>query len=388
MRAPPRASCEVLAVVANHSPAPVTDSFTAYDDGARTLSSSIDVMPESEADLTLASRPNQQIELRLNGRDALAEDNVAWITVPGAGNASEPLTVTLVGEPSDAQVVAAAFAAVPGVHLQLQTPKTYQAADASLSGLTILDGWLPPSGLPPSGSVFLIDPPRIPGGRVGGPLAETVVSGTDEGTDLLDGIDLSSLSIDPGSARAVMLPSYMSALAWSPSGPLLAAGEMGSSEWRCSRSTRLGRICHSSQRFRCLQRMWSAGPPRGPRNHAGRRAVHRGCGSRRPATDARARWSPVRTISLNRAAQSLTLERPGLYSLTETGPYLSRSATVAVDVGEPTASPSATADLTGLQASFAARSSDVAPWLLAIALFVLIVEWGYWLGLRRGAVTL
>ncbi|MDE3133157.1 MAG: hypothetical protein KGL15_03735, partial [Acidobacteriota bacterium] len=77
-----------------------------------------------------------------------------------------------------------------------------------------------------------------------------------------------------------------------------------------------------------------------------------------------------------------------LYSLTETGPHLSRSATVAVDVGAPTSSPSATADLTGLQASPVAHSTDVAPWLLAIALVVLIFEWGYWLGLRRGTVEL
>jgi hypothetical protein len=95
----------------------------------------------------------------------------------------------------------------------------------------------------------------------------------------------------------------------------------------------------------------------------------------------------IRTISLKSAPQSLTLERPGLYSLTETGPAFSRSATVAVDVGEPTASPSATADLTGLRAPPTARSSDVAPWLLAIAVLVLIVEWGYWLRLRRRAVT-
>ncbi len=382
-------ACEVLAVVANHSPVPVTDSFTAYDDGARTLSSSIHVMPESDADLTLASRPNQRIELRLNTRDALAEDNVAWVTVPGAGNASEPLTVTLVGEPSHAQVVAAAFAAVPGIQLQLQTPKTYQASDASLSGLTILDGWLPPSGLPPSGSVFLIDPPRIPGGRVGGPLAETVVSGMDEGTDLLAGIDLSSLSIDPGSARTVMLPSYMSALAWSPSGPLLAAGDDGVQRvamltFDPARSDlpQLPALPLLAENVVSWAAAWApattpAGEPFIVDAAPGARQLMLALDGHR-----------LRTIPLNRAAQSLTLERPGLYSLTETGPYMSRSTTVAVDVGEPTGSPSATDDLTGVQAPFAARSSDVAPWLLAIALFVLIVEWGCWLRLRRGAVSL
>ena len=381
--------CEVLAIVANHSPHSVRDSFMAYDNGARTLSSSIDVMPESEADLTLASRPNQQIELRLTGRDALSEDNEAWITVPGPGNASEPLTVTLVGEPKDAQVVADALAAVPGVRLRMLTPRTYRASDARVSGLTVLDGWLPPSGLPPSASVFLIDPPRIPGGRVGGQLAETVVSGTDEATDLLDGIDLSSLSIDSGSAHAVTLPSYMSALAWSPSGPLLAAGQNG--------VQRVAMLTFDPARSDLPQLpalpllaenlvSWAAAWAPATASVGEPFIVDAAPGTRRlmlALPD-----HAVRTISLNGVARSLTLERPGLYSLTETGPHLSRSATVAVDVGDPTASPSAMADLTGLKASPAARSSDLAPWLLAIALLVLIFEWGYWLSLRRRAVTL
>jgi hypothetical protein len=381
-------ACEVLAVVANHSPVPVTDSFTAYDNGVRTLSSSIHVMPESDADLTLASRPNQQIELRLNGRDALTEDNVAWITVPGAGNAAEPMRITLVGEPSDAQVVAEAFAAVPGIQLRMRTPETYRAADARASGLTVLDGWLPPSGLPPSASVFLIDPPRIPGGRMGAPLAETVVSGTDEETDLLDGIDLSSLSIDSGSAHAVTLPSYMSALAWSPSGPLIAAGHdavqrvaMLTFDPARSDLPQLPALPLLAENLVSWAAAWApaitpAGAPF---------IVDAAPGARRLmlALEGHA----IRTISLKSAPQSLTLERPGLYSLTETGPAFSRSATVAVDVGEPTASPSATADLTGLRAPPTARSSDVAPWLLAIAVLVLIVEWGYWLRLRRRAVT-
>ncbi len=345
-------------------------------------------MPESESDLTLASRPNQQIELRLNGRDALPEDNEAWITVPGPGNASEPLSVTLVGEPNDAQVVAEALAAVPGVHLRTLTPRTYRTADARVSGLTVLDGWLPPSGLPPSASVFLIDPPRIPGGRVGGQLAETVVSGTDEGSDLLDGIDLSSLSIDSGSAHAVTLPSYMSALAWSPSGPLLAAGQNG--------VQRVAMLTFDPARSDLPQLpalpllaenlvSWAAAWAPATASVGEPFMVDAAPGTRRLmlALSGHA----VRAISLTGAAQSLTLERPGLYSLTETGPHLSRSATVAVDVGDPTASPSATADLTGLQGSPAARSSDLAPWLLAAAVLVLIFEWGYWLGLRRRAVT-
>jgi hypothetical protein len=381
--------CEVLAVVANHSPRSVTDSFTAYDDGARTLSSTVNVAPESDADLTLASRPNQQIALRLNGHDALAEDNEAWITVPGPANASGPLTVTLVGEPSDAQVVAQAFAAVPGVHLRLRTPRSYRATDARASGLTVLDGWLPRSGLPASASVLLINPPRIPGGRVGGPLSDTVVSGTDVASALLDGVDLTSLSIDPDSAHRVILPGYMSALAWSPGGPLVAAGEDGVRRvalltFDPSRSDlpQLSALPLLAENLASWAADWSpattpAGEPFDVDVVPGARRLMLGLAAH-----------PLDTISLSGAPQSLTLNRPGLYSLTETGPHLSRTATVAVDVGAPITSRSATADLTGLQGSPAVDNYDAAPWLLAIALLVLILEWGYWLRLRRGVVGL
>ena len=376
--------CEVLALIANHSRNAVTDTFVAYDDGVRRLSSSIDVGPESEADLTLASRPNQEIELRLGGRDALAEDNQAWITVPSAGNASHPLTVTLVGRPSDAQVVADAFAAVPGVHLRTLTPRTYKAADARASGLTVLDRWLPASGLPPSGGVFLIDPPRIPGGRVGGQLAQTIVSGSDQATDLLDGIDLSSLSIDSGSAHSVTLPSYMSALAWSPSGPLLAAGRDGVQRVAMlafdpaqSDLPQLPALPLLAENLVSWATAWvpasaSAGQPF---------IVDAAPGARRLTLALRGQL--VRTIPLDGVAQSLTLARPGLYSLAESGPHLGRSATVAVNLGASMSSPSPAADLTVGRASPAARGPNLAPWLLAIVLLVLILEWVVWLGPGR-----
>lgn len=224
---------------------------------------------------------------------------------------------------------------------------------------------------------------------MGGQLADTVVSGTDPGTDLLAGVDLTSLSIDPGSARAVTLPSYMSALAWSPSGPLLAAGQGG--------NQRVAMItfdpAHSDlPQLPALPLLaenlvsWAAGwaPASAP---AGEPFIADAAPGARRLTVALAGHA-VRTISLSSAPQSLTLERPGLYSLTESGPHLRRSTTVAVNVGAPATSLTTTADLAGLQGSPAARGSDVAPWLLAIALLVLTLEWGYWLSLRRGTVRL
>ncbi len=65
----------------------------------------------------------------------------------------------------------------------------------------MLDGWVPPAGLPPAPAVALIAPPRLPGGAVGGPLGAAPVSSTAAGNDLIRGVDLRSLSVDRDAAR-------------------------------------------------------------------------------------------------------------------------------------------------------------------------------------------
>ena len=117
---------------------------------------------------------------------------------------------------------------MPGVSLRLSTPADYDAAEARTSDLTVLDGSLPRNRLPASPAVLLIDPPSLPGGRVEGRLADSTPSGSDPSNPLLTGVDLTSLDIDAGSARTLVLPDYMTPVAWSPGGPLLAAGDDGS----------------------------------------------------------------------------------------------------------------------------------------------------------------
>lgn len=157
------------------------------------------------------------MSLRLRARDALAIDKQVWASVPYAGNVPRSSVVTLVGTPSRALAAARAFAAVPGVSLRLFTPATYRRSDAQASDLVVLDGWVPPGGLPPSPGVALLDPPSVPGGDVRGPQADSTLSGADATSPLLEGVDLSSLSIDPGSARQVSLPAWLTPVAWSPS---------------------------------------------------------------------------------------------------------------------------------------------------------------------------
>ena len=80
-------------------------------------------------------------------------------------------------------------------------------------------------GLPRAPALLLVHPPRLPGGAVGSkPLADSRLSGEAEGDPLLAGVDLSALTIDSEAAERLVLPRWARAVAWSPEGPLLAAG--------------------------------------------------------------------------------------------------------------------------------------------------------------------
>jgi hypothetical protein len=220
--------CEVIAVVANRGRVAAADRYAVYADGRAAGSGIVHVPARSSVDLVVPARPGEQIHARLYVRDALAVDDQAWTPVPGPSGAPPSTTVTLVGAPSDALAVARAFAAVPGVKLRLRTPSSYRPADARSANLAVADGWLSTAGLPPSPAAVLINPPRLPGGSVGGPLLDSTPSGADASSALLSGIDLSSVAIAANASHTLTLPSYLTSLVWSPDGPLLAAGDDGS----------------------------------------------------------------------------------------------------------------------------------------------------------------
>src|SRR4029079_18322174 len=96
--------------------------------------------------------------------------------------------------------------------LQLRTPSTYRRRDALVSDLVVLAGWVPADGLPPAPAVVLVAPPERPGGAVTGSLAAPTVSGIAGTSDLVAGVDLTSLSVDRGAAGRYELPSWMGAV--------------------------------------------------------------------------------------------------------------------------------------------------------------------------------
>ena len=220
--------CEVVATLRNGSPRARVDSYIASVAGQRSVRFHAAVPARSSTAITLTARPGSILRLRLLGRDALPIDDTALVAVPGTDNAPAAATVTLVGDPSSALPLAQAFASVPGVTLLLRTPKSYRARDARASELVVLDGSLPAHGLPGSPAVLLIDPPALPEGTVGAPIAEPTISGSAPGAALLEGVDLTSLNIDRATARSLTLPPWMQPVVWTPDGPLLAAGDNGS----------------------------------------------------------------------------------------------------------------------------------------------------------------
>jgi hypothetical protein len=216
--------CEVLASVRNSAAATVTDEYTVEGIGAASGPRSVSVPAGGHAEIAFSAPPGANVSLRLLGADTLAAAARARVSVPDADGVPSPTRVTLVGEPADALPVARALAAVAGVRLRLRTPGDYRARDARESDLVVLDRSLPGGSLPSAPGVLLIDPPRVPGGHVGAAMRESVLSGGDPTSPLLEGVELSSLALDAGGARVLSLPAGLRWIAWSPEGPLLASG--------------------------------------------------------------------------------------------------------------------------------------------------------------------
>jgi hypothetical protein len=375
-------ACEVLAVVGNSAAAAVRDRYTAAVNGRPALSGSVRVGAHSTADIVLSARPDEQVSLRLDSRAVLPGAGAAWVTVPSLADGPSASTVTVVGTPSDATPVARAFAAVPGVTLRLSTPATYDAVDARTSDLTVLDGWLPRGGLPASPSVLLIDPPSVPGGRVGGNLSDSTPSGTDAGSELLTGVDLGSLKIDPGAGRTLVLPPYLTPVAWSPGGVLLGAGDDGSRRLAVlafdPSQSDLPQLASFPVLAANLVR-WAAGwAPDGVA--AGEPWRVDATPGARHLTLARA-GDTVASAPLHGHAVAFTVSRAGLYTVRETGDGVDREATVAVSASAPLSAPapSAPLDLAATSAGSPPGNGPTrAPWFLAAALVVLVLEWTYW----------
>jgi hypothetical protein len=380
-------TCEVYATVRNTAAHAVDELVAADAAGHPAVSLRVRVAAHASAPLFLVSEPGERVSLRLRGSDPLPADDEAWVTVPAAGDLPTSSVVTLVGTPANALATARAFAAVPGVSLRLRTAATFSRDDAEQSDLVVLDHSIPRAGLPSSPAVLLIDPPRLPEGRVGGPLGESVVSGTDAGSELLEGVELSSLAIAANAAARLMPPPWLAPVVWSPDGVLLAAGGNGRQRVAAlafepgqSNLTQLPALPILAANFV----RWAAGWAPATATAGVPFSVEATSGIR--TTTLEQGGTMVTRARVTRAPVVLDPGRPGLYSVHETGPGTARSALVAVNTAEASPAASTPVDLLSARIGGGSRAPvNRAFWFLAAALLLLALEWGYWVSHRRRA---
>jgi hypothetical protein len=376
--------CGVSATISNGGASPVVDHYSAQVGGLPGLTGKVALSGGAHAEVVLSAVPDEVVSLRLTHADALPFDNTAWVAVPGAGNLPSSSVVTLVGTRARSLALARALVSVPGVTVRLRTPATYSPGDVRTSGLVVLDGWVPAGGLPPAPAVLLIDPPRLPGGGVGGAIANTLVSGTAAASPLLEGVDLGSLDIDPGAARRFALPGWMAPVAWSPGGPLLAAGDNGRQRvavlaFEPPRSN-LPALAAFPLLIANVVRWASGWAP--PASIAGVPLLVDATPGARTATMTRG-GSVVERAVLAGAPVSLTAPAPGLYTIVESGPGVRRQAVLAVSAGSAPAAAATPVDLRAARSGPRLGSPpSLEAWFLAAALVMMVLELLY-LTVRR-----
>ncbi len=372
-------TCEVLATVTNTSGAAVEDHVVADVPGHPGTTVAVAVAAHASTPIRFLAGLGEQVSLTLSGSDAVSIDDEAWVAVPGDDNIPRAAAVTVVGTPAQARSLAQAFAAVPGVALRVETPADDRAGVARASDLVILDGALPHGDLPPAPAVMLIDPSRLPGGEAGGAQADPTLSGADLSSPLLQDADLSALSIDSGAARRLTLPRFLARVLWSPSGPLLAAGDNGRvrlivTAFQPGSSTLAQQAAFPILAANIVR--WSLGWAPGMALAGSPLSVDALPGAE--VATLRRNGTLVDRVRLDGAASSLRSAAPGVYTLRETGPGVSHQATIDVNLNAGAAPSSARVDIrtAGLHAG-RGPGTPLAPWLLAAALVVLALEWAY-----------
>ena len=364
----PAGACEVVATLRNGDSVPRVDRYAAYLDGTFALDLRAAVPAHGTTTVTLTARPGSSVRLQLRGRDA-----------------PPSMTVTLVGDPATAKPLAQALAAAPGVNLELRTRVTYRRSDALRSDLVVLDGWVPPTGLPPAPAVALIAPPRLPGGAVGGPLSAAPVSSTAVGHDLIRGVDLRALSVDRDAASRLTLPGWLEAVVSSPGGPLLAAGDNGRRRLAVLAfdppDSNLTQLSAFPILARNLER-WAAGWTSA--GDDGSLTID----SLPGATHATIipDGGPARTSVLRGRPLGITGLAPGSYTVAAVGPVVAHRAVLAASLplqGASSARTDGPIDVTAwARAAVPREESSLSSYLIALVLIAIGGEWIYWRWLR------
>jgi Mg-chelatase subunit ChlD len=368
-------ACEVFVRVTNHGGAAREVPVRIAVAGEAPSTETVEVPAGGSAPLIFPTPPGGAVEVSLGGEDGLAADDSAFVSVPEPGGER----ITLVGNRTRALPLARALASVPGVQLRLRTPSTYERTDPGTSDLLVLDGFMPKGGLPDAPGLLLVNPPRFPGGALLGKMRDSRMSGFEAASPLLEGVDLSSLTIGSGASRRLALPDSLSAAAWSAEGPLIAAGtDAGSrvailsfepSESNLPQLAGFPALIDNivAWSFRLAPQSAAAGTPFSLAEPSGTTAARLASVSGGGTED----------LEVDAGGEvAVSIQRPGNYAIELDGPWGTRRLAFAINPGTVPAA-AAPVDLTAPAPTEDTGHTDWWKWVLIAALLVLIIEAGY-----------
>lgn len=383
-------SCRAYATVRNEADRPVDDPVVIEGDGALLAEQTLHLPPHSDTGLSIeVPAGRHMLQIYLARPDTLSLDNMAWCVVP----ATTQQRVTVVGDAARVAVLQRALAALDGVKVRVVAPARYTSADSTGSDLLVLDGWLPANGLPAAPALLLVDPPRLPGGSVGGSLDDATVSGLATGNDLLSGVDLTSLDLPAGAAERITLPAGVAPVVWAAGGPLLAAGQDGAQRMAVLAFDPLRSNITQLNAFPLLLRNlvhWSSAwlPPAAitgdqvafnpPSDTTSLEITGHGVGGARL-------WQQTIEQAPGHVV-TFVPNQPGAYTVVARGPWGDKTGYMAANVDETNDTGSALATPIVLgpwgTAGQTPSGTHIAPdawwpWLVAIAILAIVVEWLY-----------
>ena len=363
--------CEVFVRVTNHGSTPRQVAVRIAAAGEPARSEGVKVPAGGSAPLIFTAAPGAAVEVSLPGGDGLAADDSAFVSVPEPGGER----ITLVGNRTRALPLARALASVPGVQLRLRTPQTYERTDPGTSDLLVLDGFMPKGGLPEAPGLLLVNPPRVPGGKVIGKMKDSRMSGFEAANPLLEGVDLASLTIGAGASKRLALPASLSAAAWSAEGPLIAAGtESGSRLVILSFEPSESNLPQLAAFPALIDNIVAWSQQLAPQSAAAGVPFTL---AEPPGTTAAKLTSAAggtEDLKVDAGAEvPISVQRPGNYAIELSGPWGTRTLALAVNPG---AAPAATAavDLSAPAPTEDAGHTDWWKWVLIAALVVLTIE--------------
>ncbi len=376
-------SCNAFAAIQNSAASGLQDTVLIEADGRLLGEKQLDLPALSSTNLSFAVPAARHVlQVTLARQDLAAADNAAFAVIPGQRNS----TATVVGTATLAAAVARALSAVPGVRVVTLPPSKYGTVARGRAGLLVLAGWMPAGSLPPTPSLLIVDPPRFPGGSAPAPLADTTISGEDLANPLLSGVDLTSLSIPPGSAWQLALPAGLQPAVWTSAGPLISAGLLDG-----RRVVVLGFDPTASNlaqlpAFPLLAAnvvQWTGGwlPQSAVPGSGLSVAVPPATTSIEVSTQAALGAAAVSSRLVASGSNAyLTVPSPGIYTVTERGAWGSREAQIAVSAGPPVQTLPAAAIAAGSNSAATVPLEKPAtllvwPWLAVLAALLIAVEW-------------